>query len=93
MYRKDYIAMLRDRPASLSQLAAVLGTGVKTVEHDLEHLLRSLRNTSCQAVITPARCRKCGFLFQRDKLHKPGRCPVCRSTWIREPRISIEERP
>jgi predicted Zn-ribbon and HTH transcriptional regulator len=93
MYRKAYLEILRDRPASLSQLATLLGTGVRDVEQDLEHLRRSLRNTRCRAVVQPARCRRCGFLFRRDRLHKPGRCPVCRGAWISEPRISIEERP
>jgi predicted Zn-ribbon and HTH transcriptional regulator len=93
MYRRDYIDLLRNRPVSLHQLASLLGSDAREVEQDLRHLFKSLRNTPCQALIQPARCRKCGFIFQRDKLHKPGKCPACRSTWIREPLISIEEAP
>ena len=84
--------MLRDHPASLHQLAGSLGTDTKDLEADLQHLLRSIRNSPYRAVITPARCRKCGFMFQREKLRKPGRCPACRSSWISEPVIGIEER-
>ncbi len=84
--------MLRNHPASLHQLALSLGMGAKDVEDDLQHLIKSMRNSPYRAVVTPARCRKCGFLFHRDKLRKPGRCPGCRGSWISEPLISIEER-
>jgi predicted Zn-ribbon and HTH transcriptional regulator len=38
------------------------------------------------------RCRTCGFTFHGDKLHKPGKCPRCRGTRIRDPLIALEER-
>jgi hypothetical protein len=40
--------------------------------------------------VTPAECRKCGFVFQkREKLKKPGKCPICRSESIEEPLFGI----
>jgi predicted Zn-ribbon and HTH transcriptional regulator len=60
------------------------------VEDDLAHLLRSLRHTGYRAVIEPARCRHCGFQFGKNKLHKPGKCPKCRQTWIADPLVRIE---
>lgn len=92
MYRKDLIGMLHDQPASLHELALLLGVHPKEVENDLHHLIKSLKNMPYHAIITPATCRKCGFVFHKDKLHKPGKCPACKGTWISEPLISIEER-
>ncbi len=83
---------MRDHPATLRELAVMLGQHPKDVEDDVRHLLKSLRNMPYRAEITPARCRKCGFAFQKDKLHKPGKCPRCNGTWITEPMISIEEK-
>jgi len=60
--------------------------------NSIHHLLRSLKKSPYRAVVTPARCRKCGFCFHDDKLHKPGKCPRCRETWISEPLIEIRER-
>ena len=91
MYRKDLIGILRERPASLHDLALLLELRPKDLEDDLRHLIRSLRNMTYRAVITPATCRKCGFVFHEDKLHKPGKCPHCHGTWISDPLISIEE--
>jgi predicted Zn-ribbon and HTH transcriptional regulator len=91
MYRKDLLRMLQDRPASLHELALLLGAHPRELEDDLHHLFRSLKNLPYCAIITPATCRKCGFVFNRDKLHKPGKCPSCHGTWISEPLISIEE--
>jgi predicted Zn-ribbon and HTH transcriptional regulator len=92
MYRKDLIGMLQGKPASLHELAGRLEMRPQELEDDLQHLIRSLKNRSWHAIITPATCRKCGFVFHRDKLHKPGKCPRCHGTWISEPLISIEER-
>ena len=92
MYRKGLIGMLREHPVSLHQLAQALDMGERDVEADLQHLIRSLRNSAWRTVITPARCRKCGFVFHADKLHKPGKCPACKGTWISEPLIGLEAR-
>ena len=91
MYRKELMGMLLGEPASLHELALLLEMRPKALEDDLRHLLRSLKHMPYRAIITPARCRKCGFVFHKDKLHRPGKCPRCKGTWITEPLISIEE--
>ena len=93
MYRKDLIKILQDRPASLHELALQLEMRPRELEDDLQHLFRSLRNMPYRAIITPASCRKCGFVFHQDKLHKPGKCPRCHGTWISDPLIGIEAQP
>lgn len=90
MYRKDYIALLENRPRSVSELAEVLQTHPRTVAEDLQHLLRSLKHRPERPVITPARCRHCGFVFRHDRLTKPSKCPRCKGSWISEPLIAIE---
>jgi predicted Zn-ribbon and HTH transcriptional regulator len=91
MYRKDLVDILRARPISLHELARLLDSRPRDLEEDLRHLFRSLRNDPLRPVVTPARCRKCGFVFQRDRLHKPGKCPLCKGTWISEPLIALED--
>ena len=92
MYRKELISILQNHPTSLHELAQLLEERPKDVEDDLHHLIKSLRNMSYHAVITPATCKKCGFVFHKDKLHKPGKRPRCHDTSINEPLIRIEER-
>ena len=92
MFRKDLIPLLKDRPLSLRELALQLDEHPHDLEDDLQHLLRSLKHDPLCPVITPARCRKCGFTFHPDKLHKPGKCPRCRGTRISEPLIALEEK-
>lgn len=57
------------------------------------HILKSIRHSGYKAEIKPARCRKCGFIFDNGKFRKPSRCPSCLSTWIAEPVITIIEKP
>jgi predicted Zn-ribbon and HTH transcriptional regulator len=92
MYRKDLIHILTGRAMSLHELALQLDEAPHDLEDDLQHLFRSLRNDPLCPVITPARCRKCGFVFHHDKLHKPGKCPRCKGTWISDPLIGLEEK-
>lgn len=92
MFRKELITILKDRPVTLHELALQLGENPHDLEDDLLHLFRSLRHDPLCPVITPARCRKCGFVFHHDKLHKPGKCPRCKGTWISEPLIALEEK-
>lgn len=92
MYRKGLINMLQKHPMSLHDLCVILGSAPGDVEDDLRHLLKSLRNMPYRAVISPAVCRKCGFVFHKDRLRKPGKCPKCKGSWISEPLIGIEEK-
>jgi predicted Zn-ribbon and HTH transcriptional regulator len=84
---------LRDvlaEPRTASSLARELGLKRGDVEEDLRHAIRSARAAGERVTIAPARCKGCGFLFDPEKLSKPGKCPECRGTRIYEPLISIE---
>ncbi|HYG36741.1 MAG TPA: transcriptional regulator [Clostridia bacterium] len=90
MFRKDLIDLLLNNPMSLVQIARKVDESPGQIANDLEHLFRSLKHTEYKAVIEPARCRACGFVFSEGKLNKPSKCPECHSTWVLEPRITIE---
>jgi predicted Zn-ribbon and HTH transcriptional regulator len=77
-------------PRTASSLARELGLKRGDVEEDLRHAIRSARAAGEMVTIAPARCKSCGFLFDQEKLSKPGKCPQCRGTRIYEPLISIE---
>ena len=90
MFRKDLIQLLLDRPTSISEIARSVDESPGQISDDVAHLLRSLKHMDYKAVIEPAKCRACGFVFSEGKLNKPSKCPECRGTWITEPRIAIE---
>ncbi|HVH58132.1 MAG TPA: hypothetical protein VM791_17835 [Vicinamibacterales bacterium] len=76
-------------PRTVSSLARELGLTRGDVEQDLEHAIRSARAAGDDVQIEPARCKQCGFVFERERLSKPGKCPACRGTRIYEPLVSI----
>jgi len=92
MFRKNLIELLLRNPMTLSQIARLVDESPGRVADDLNHLLRSLKHTEYKAVVEPARCRACGFEFSAEKLTKPSKCPECRSTWVQEPKIGLENK-
>ena len=92
MFRKNLIEMLLGNPMTVSQISRLVDESPGRVTDDLNHLLRSLKHTDYKAVVEPARCRTCGFEFSKEKLTKPSKCPECRSTWLIEPKIGVENK-
>lgn len=83
-----------DAPLAALELSSLAGYGEKAVLEALGHLRRSLRRTPRPLRVHAARCLACGYVFaKRDRLEKPGKCPVCRSTRIEAPRFSLEPSP
>jgi predicted Zn-ribbon and HTH transcriptional regulator len=76
-------------PRTTSWLARELGLRRDDVEEDLRHAIVSARAAGELVVIEPARCKSCGFLFDAERLSKPGKCPSCRGSRIFEPLVSI----
>jgi predicted Zn-ribbon and HTH transcriptional regulator len=93
MFRKDLIQLLLDNPMSVSKIAREVGDSGSRVADDLQHVIQTLRNSDRELVVTPARCRKCGFEFSSEKLTKPSKCPKCRGGWIKDPLVEIRQRP
>ncbi len=92
MFRKDLIDMLLGKPMGINQIARTVDESPKQVADDVQHLLRTLKHTQYKASIASARCRACGFEFSDEKLTKPSKCPQCHSTWVLEPKISIQQK-
>ena len=89
MYRKALIQLLLNNPMSLADVAQAMDIPPRDVEGDLHHLQKSLKRSEYKLLIHPAECRKCGFKFNKEKLHKPGKCPHCHETWIQEPLLEV----
>jgi len=91
--RKGIVSILRgQRPVSVRDLSQDLSISEKELWGHLEHILRTVHHRGERLVITPAKCRECGFTFRkRSRLKKPGRCPVCRSESLDDPLYAIRE--
>jgi predicted Zn-ribbon and HTH transcriptional regulator len=91
-FRRHLLELLAGEPRTPSSLARELGLNRRDMEHDLRHMIRSARASGHQVIVDPARCKGCGFLFDEDRLLKPGRCPACRESRIYEPLIRVTKR-
>ena len=88
--RQTIISLLRDKEYTAKELSGEVRVSEKEVYEHLGHIQISLNTTGQSLHITPAECRKCGFVFKkREKLKRPGKCPVCRSESIEEPMFGI----
>ena len=90
MFRRDLVKMLSAQPRSASSIARELGLDRRDVEDELRHAIRSARASGHTIVIEPAKCKQCGFVFDEDRLAKPGKCPECKGTRLFEAQISIQ---
>jgi len=90
--RREILSLLKDNELSAKEISAQIGVSEKEVYEHLEHLRKTLNKSEYHFVMRPPACRKCGFLFRkRERLKKPGRCPVCRSEVIEEPLFVIKK--
>lgn len=92
MFRRDLIDLLAQGPTTVAALARLLEVHPKDLEQDIEHLRKSLKRSAYRVVVNPAHCRKCGFVFRKQKLRKPAKCPACHGSWIEEPTLYVEEK-
>jgi predicted Zn-ribbon and HTH transcriptional regulator len=90
--RHAIIAELSHSPCSARDLSAAVRISEREVAVHLEHIRKSLVASGRHLVIIPAQCKKCGFVFaKREKLKRPGKCPVCKGESIQEPLFVIEK--
>ena len=90
--RQEIIAALLVGPCSARELSAAVGIPEREVPAHLEHIRKSITSSGQRLIVAPAECKKCGFVFsKREKLKRPGKCPVCKGESIREPRFMIEQ--
>jgi predicted Zn-ribbon and HTH transcriptional regulator len=90
--RQEIIAELLERPCTARELSAVVRIPERDVSGHLEHIKKTIASSERHLVVMPAECKKCGFIFsKREKLKRPGKCPICKGESIREPHFVIEE--
>lgn len=88
--RRKIMDILEENSFSAKDISGEVGVSVREVLDHLEHIQKSVSRGDFHLVITPSECRKCGFVFRkRERLKKPGRCPVCRGESIQEPLFSL----
>jgi predicted Zn-ribbon and HTH transcriptional regulator len=88
--RHEIVSALKGRTLSARDISAEVHITEKEVYEHLEHIRKSANKKDLTLSIDPAECLKCGFVFRkREKLKKPGRCPVCRGEQIQDPLFSI----
>lgn len=91
--RQRIRGLLAGPPISVKEISGEVRIAEKDVIGHLEHLERSLPHQGFELAVVPAECGRCGFVFaKRQRLRKPGRCPVCRGEHIHEPLFSVRER-
>ena len=91
--RHRILAALETGPLSGRDISGLVGIPEKEVYEHLEHIRTSLHRTGKQFHVRPAECAHCGFLFEkRERLRKPGKCPVCRKGPLHAPLFSVGER-
>lgn len=82
--------VLQQQDYSVRELSQLLALPEKEILPHLAQLLRH-REPHCRWVIQPARCRRCGFVFQkRHRPQTPSRCPRCRHEGISPPRFFLQ---
>jgi predicted Zn-ribbon and HTH transcriptional regulator len=89
--RQKILSLLKDETLSAKELSGLVSASEKEVYAHLEHIQKTLNKREAKLSVHPAECRKCGFVFRkREKLKKPGKCPVCHNESILEPRFSLK---
>jgi transcriptional regulator len=84
--RQAITTLLERHTLSAREISAAVRIPEREVLDHLEHIRAATHKSGQQLLLTPAVCKKCGFAFRkRERLTRPGKCPVCRSEQIAEP--------
>lgn len=88
--RQSILSLLRRKEVTALEISDEVGVSVRDVYGHLNHIRHSLHREGVSLKVLPAECRSCGFVFvKRDRLKRPGRCPVCRGESISQPRYRV----
>ena len=83
--RQGILSLLEYGEMTVGEFSRAIGQSEKELYVHLEHLLKSK-----SLLIIPAECLSCGFVFKkREKVKKPGKCPICRKTYIQQPMFAV----
>ncbi|MBF0567102.1 MAG: transcriptional regulator [Nitrospirae bacterium] len=92
--RQGIVSLFEERtgPLTARDISVTIRISEKDVYFHLAHIRRSMGKGNKGRVlsVTPATCKKCGFEFKkRERLTKPGKCPVCNGESIEQPLFSL----
>jgi predicted Zn-ribbon and HTH transcriptional regulator len=88
--RRGIVFTLKGQTLSAREISGIVKISEKEVYGHLEHIQRAARNTTHPLIVTPSECKKCGFIFRkRERLKRPGKCPICHGESITEPIFSM----
>ncbi|MCF8024590.1 MAG: transcriptional regulator [Desulfobacteraceae bacterium] len=89
--RQRIIEILEYDEHDARQISQLLSISEKDVYDHLPHIAKSLSKQGKKLKTIPASCIACGYVFKnRDRVTRPGKCPVCKSERIENPRFSIK---
>ena len=88
--RQEIAEVLAGRSLTAREISGLVRIPEKDVYPHLEHIHRSFEKGALRLRMEPASCMHCGFVFRkRERLKKPGRCPVCKSEHITPPAFML----
>jgi predicted Zn-ribbon and HTH transcriptional regulator len=88
--RHRIVSLLSDHASSARQISLELRIPEKEICDHLAHIRRTMHKGAYHLMVEPACCEKCGFTFRkRERLNKPGKCPLCRSESIIDPLFTV----
>lgn len=88
--RHEIASVLTGRRLTAREISGQVRVSEKEVTSHLEHIRRTVARTGRHLVVEPAVCQQCGFVFhKRERLTKPGKCPICHSQHLDAPLFEI----
>jgi len=88
--RQEIFQFLKQADFSARELSKAIGIREKEVYDHLKHIEKSAKSKKIKFKIVAAQCVSCGYTFKkRERLTRPGRCPICKKEQIDPPRFQI----
>ncbi|MEN8141613.1 MAG: transcriptional regulator [Thermodesulfobacteriota bacterium] len=89
--RQQIIALLSaGHELTILDISQAVGVMEREVPDHLGHIKRTLARQGRRLRVTPPSCLACGYTFKkRQRLDRPGRCPICKASHISQAAFAI----
>jgi hypothetical protein len=88
--RQAIITLLSQADFNARELSKAIGIREKEVYSHLPHIEKTTKHKKQTFKVTPAQCMSCDYVFKkRQRLTRPGRCPICKKQRIEPARFQI----
>jgi len=89
---ESIMSILEQQSVTAKEISLCVKVSEKEIYEHIDHIRKSKKRDKFKLIITPGRCKKCGFAFKkRERLTKPGRCPLCHGESLEEPTFTIKK--